>query len=305
VFGPGQDASVFGRREDQESRPRLLKPDILSLGQWTAVSGAAVSTGLGSMSSIPFSFLLGFSNLRLGYWWQSDVDAATRAADAPTLGRRAGRLLRAVFPVQKYLLDELTATFHGIEEPRWYLTDGGHFENMGAYELVRRRLPLIVVVDAEADPDYACGGLANLVRKARMDFGTEIEFLDSQALDQGGLSSGLRAVAGPLDALSPGPEGRSTARVALARLRYPEGAPGWLVYLKPTLRGNEPADLREYRACNPEFPQQTTADQFFDEAQWESYRKLGEHIGSEVFPQMMTRAERGGEPPSISINDAG
>jgi hypothetical protein len=55
-----------------------------------------------------------------------------------------------------------------------------------------------------------------------------------------------------------------------------------LVYLKATLMGDEPEDVCHYHRSHPEFPQETTTDQFFDEAQWESYRRLGRHIGHRV-----------------------
>ena len=68
--------------------------------------------------------------------------------------------------------------FHGTARRLWYLSDGGNFENLGGYELIRRRLPLIVIIDAAADPDYDFDDLAGLVRKARLDFNAEIEFLE-------------------------------------------------------------------------------------------------------------------------------
>ena len=84
--------------------------------------------------------------------------------------------------MQSYLLDEFLGRFHGSARRRWCLTDGGHFDNTGVYELLRRRVPLILAVDAEADPDFRFDGLGNLVRKARADFDAEFEFLDEGGL---------------------------------------------------------------------------------------------------------------------------
>ncbi|GAC1629333.1 MAG: hypothetical protein NVS9B10_20390 [Nevskia sp.] len=258
----------------------LEQVEKLSLGQWIAISGAAFTTGLGSRTTIGLSFLLGFANVRLGYWW----DAGDRM-DAPR-GLRAtlGRLLRTAFPIQCYLLDEFTATFRGPGVRRWYLSDGGHFENMGAYELIRRRLPMIVIVDGEEDSDYSYEGLGNFVRKARLDFDAEIEFLDDAALKQL-LHPELLPLFGDLDALCPkGDGGFSPRHAALARVRYiGSEARSLIVYLKPTLTVDDPVDVREYRSKHPDFPQQSTLNQFFDEAQWESYRKLGEVIAGRVF----------------------
>ena len=56
-----------------------------------------------------------------------------------------------------------------------------------------------------------------------------------------------------------------------------------MLFIKPTLTGDEPLDVLEYRQQHRAFPQESTVDQFFDEAQWESYRALGEHIGAQLF----------------------
>lgn len=285
----------------------------LTIGQWLSISGAAISTGLGSRTSLALSLLTGFANVRLGYWWDSGVAPKKRVPRAQQpCGRWLGGLFSRILPVQAYLLDEYTARFHGSARRHWYLTDGGHFENLGGYELIRRRLPLMVVVDAEADPDYEFGGLANLIRKARIDFGAEIRFCDDRRLDEL-FGTRCKHAFGTLDDLKRGrmseemlpytrrpwrdrtrvaidaPDNRrySLAHAALAEVRYAdeeEPKPQrWLVYIKPTLVGSEPADLLQYHAAHPHFPQEPTSDQFFDEAQWESYRKLGEHIAEALF----------------------
>src|SRR5262249_3747386 len=138
------------------------------------------------------------------------------------------------------------------------------FENLALYEMVLRRCRTIVVLDGGCDPDFTYQDLGNALRKVRIDFGIPIEF------DHGGLK--------PLVA------GRK--RAALGRIVYSavaEGAPdGWLLYLKPRILGDEPPDVRSYAAANPPFPHQSTSDQWFNEAQTESYRMLGEHTVAEV-----------------------
>lgn len=193
----------------------------------------------------------------------------------------------------------------------WYLTDGGHFENMGVYELVRRRVPLIILCDAEQDDDFTFPGLANLVRKARIDFHTEITFFDANELDQH-VDAGVRPLFGTLEQLRKAIEGPATsaaaapgapsdhpAHAALAWIEYPAvgatpASRGLLLYIKPTLTGDEPTDVLEYARTHGTFPHETTANQFFDEAQWESYRRLGEHIGRRLFG---TAAAAGGWAP--------
>jgi hypothetical protein len=268
---PGAEQAVF------PDVPRFT-PEELSLGRWMSLSGAAFSTGLGSRTSFALSLLAGVFNIRLGYWWN------------PRLRPASGQ--DRFFVAQHYLGRELFARFPGTARRRWYLTDGGHFENMGGYELIRRRLRKIVIIDAEADPDYTFDGLADLVRKARLDFGAEIVFSSREQLDQTvapalrefiGTLADLRRLGDGASANEPERTSPSLAHAALATITYRDGTRGRLLYIKPTLLGRESADLVHYHARHADFPQETTADQFFDEAQWESYRKLGAHIGHLLF----------------------
>jgi len=255
--------------KDHSIFPKVpFHPDPLSLGQWVGISGAAVSTGLGSATQMARSLLTGFFNVRLGHWWRW-TDHPPKAARGPFQ-----RLLEAVFPVQIHLLQEWTARFPGTASGLWNLTDGGHFENTAAYELIRRRLPLILISDNGHDPQSRMGDLANLVAKARTDFQTEIRFLDAGALSEVIGTGPARRAFGTLDEiLDPG----HTAVATLARLEYPDSR-GLLVILKPCLAPDLPLDLRDYREAHPDFPQESTANQFFSERQWEAYRKLGETI---------------------------
>lgn len=291
-----------------EPPPRHYLGEPLTLGSWVGISGAAFSTGLGARTSLGLSVLAGLANVRLGYWWDSGVETEERVDVASGSRGLLAMLASAgagLFPVQTYLLDEIFARFPGTARSHWYLSDGGHFENMGGYELIRRRLPLIVVMDAEADPDYTFGGLSNLVRKARLDFGAEIEFLTPAQIDDelpaevachvGSLAQLRRGVwkdrtdepgkrpAGTFEAADR--TGQGLVHAALARVRYLDGATAdsRLLYVKPSLFGDEAEDVLDYHRAHPDFPQETTADQFFDEAQWESYRRLGQHVAEKVF----------------------
>jgi hypothetical protein len=206
-----------------------------------------------------------------------------------TLPRRIGERLSRIAPVYSYLLDEILARFHGPLRRFWYLSDGGHFENTGCYELIRRRVPLIICCDCGADPGYCYDDLANLVRRVRVDLGAEIRFLDLP-------ERALSPVVGPLSAIghsrsrrarvATGRAGRTFERAhcALAIIRY-TGRPdtcSLLILVKPGLSGDEPVDLMSYSAAHRSFPQESTVDQVFDEAQWESYRKLGVHIAESL-----------------------
>ena len=287
---PGRFA-VFGER--------LFDAEPLSLGQWVAISGAAFTTGLGARTNLGLSLLLGFSNVRIGYWWNSNIAPGDRDEIGAKAEKRASLSTgwRYLFPAQLYLSDELLARFYGPHRQRWYLSDGGHYENTGVYELLRRRLPVILLSDNGGDEDYTFADLANLARKARIDFDAEIRFLQETELDEL-LTSPLRQIIGtpaelqrrvadPAAQSEGGLQGNAYSRchAVVARVYYDGAARpgGVLIVVKPSLAGDEPIDLLQYHSEHPTFPQETTLDQFFDEAQWESYRKLGSHIGDKLF----------------------
>jgi hypothetical protein len=218
-----------------------------------AVSGAAVSPHFGAGVPAPVSALMTILNVRLGLWW---------ANPRYLHGERPPSLLSVpLWPV--FFVQEMLSAF----DPGTYrclVSDGGHFENLGLYELVRRRCRFIVVSDAGADPERRFRDLGNAIRRCRADFDADIE-LDTELL-------------------RPDPAtGVSPRHVAVGSVRYPDGASGILVYVKSSLSGDETPDVLQYRRDHPDFPHESTADQDFDEAQFESYRKLGEHVGETVF----------------------
>ena len=250
-----------------------FRPEALSLGQWVGVSGAAFTTGLGSRTRLAFSLFLGLLNVRLGHWWWSGVNPGDRPVRF-ALTDRLRLALEWALPVQVHLLEECTARFPGSASRHWYLSDGGHYENTAAHELLRRRLPLILLSDNGQDPGRGMTDLANLVAKARVDLDADIRFLHGEE---------LRAIVGEVQTIDGipqlvDPSSPTIAALAEVRYRHPESV-GILLLVKPTLTPDLPMDLRGYAAAHPDFPQQTTADQFFDEAQWEAYRALGERVG--------------------------
>jgi hypothetical protein len=141
------------------------------------------------------------------------------------------------------------------------LSDGGHFDNMGIYELVRRRCRYIICCDGEQDLGPNFGGIGNAIRKCRTDFGVEIDLPVER----------MRKL-----------DGFSRVHCAVGKIKYPEFE-GYIVYLKSSLTGDEPTDILAYRSDHPDFPQQTTGDQWFDESQFESYRRLGYHVADKAF----------------------
>ena len=256
-------------------QPRYEIERTLSVGQWIGTSGAAFSTGIGRQTSLGLSLLLGAANVRLGTWWESGAGAD------PVAGWPL-QVLRAMFKTQMYLVNEFTAKFHGLRRRWQYLSDGGHFENTALYELLRpsRNVSFVIACDNGADPDYDFEDLANLIRLLRIDMGIELE-IDAGVRDDP-LLHGLIGVPDDFRAGLPHP-GTAAAvdapePVALLLRAHPGGSARpscWVLMIKPRVRRDSAVDVVQYALGHPAFPQEPTADQFFDEAQWESYRKLG------------------------------
>lgn len=263
---------------------------IGKLSRWIAVSGAAAASGMGSQTTPGLAALLFLSGLRLGYWTPKLLAAPTTPAMAPRTPPPwsvvFARWLAAQFPKPALLLAEFLARFPGLRSPAWYLSDGGHFENTGVYALLKRKLDVIVLADCGADPRYSFDDLENMARKAEIDYGASIEFVDPASLvAQSAEETALFARVGSVKTVTAqaGPQ-----CLLLARIRYDgRDQPGLLIVVKPRLLDTLPLEIAGYAARNATFPQQTTADQFFDEAQWEAYHQLGLRLGELLSAQAM------------------
>lgn len=221
-----------------------------TLGEAIATSGAAASPSMGYHSSPPFAFLLTILNIRLGRWIGNPGHAETWRAASPAFSLR-------------YLLLELFG-FTNANSRFAYLSDGGHFENLGVYELVRRRCRYVIACDAGADPELRFEDLGNLIRKCRSDLGVDID------IDVAEIRGKHR-------------DNFSRRHCAVGTIYYPDRSRGTFVYIKASLSGDEPEDVLNYASGQAAFPHETTADQFFSESQFESYRSLGAHVASAVF----------------------
>ena len=271
-----------------------------TLGRWVAISGAAASPGAGSHTTPGWAALLFLAGARLGWWL--DLGRAPRLPgdDARTAHPWRTRLVDALGATKMgRLLAECRAAYPGPLARNWYLSDGGHFDNTGVHPLLQRQLDFILLADCGADPQYRYADLENLVRKARIDFGAEIEFYtaeDAHAQFFAGHASAEEDGHVPLAVLSPEMlVDNTTARgVLLARILYRADDSGHrrvgtLLVVKPALHQSLDVDLLAYARRNPVFPQQGTGDQFFDEAQWESYHRLGEDVGAQVRDAWLAR----------------
>ncbi|HYH47749.1 MAG TPA: hypothetical protein VEG34_18855, partial [Thermoanaerobaculia bacterium] len=240
----------------------------LTLGSAIATSGAAANPSMGHYSSGPITFIMTLFNARLGAW----------AGNPGKVGRRTFSRSGPRFSSRVIFEESLGMT--DADHPYVNLSDGGHFENLGIYEMVRRRCRFIVVGDAGSDPSCEFEDLGNALRKIRIDFGISIDF-----------ATGVQLYPKPKD------EPPKTARYcAVGTINYadvdgPDAKPGTLIYIKPAICRQEPYDVYNYSKSSEEFPHESTADQWFSESQFESYRALARSA-------MLTMAGRGSGRPA-------
>jgi Patatin-like phospholipase len=268
-FLSGSDAF---RINDDKKWSNDRKIASTSLGAWTAISGAAVAPGMGGQTSTGKAALLTMAGVRLGYW----CDTGGKGWGSVSWSQK---WLQNCFPKYAGLTSELTAKITGPESRYWYLSDGGHFDNTGVYALLRERCNLVVLADCGADPDYTFEDVENLVRKARIDLGVEIQFLTRR--QEFFPTSGSNPFGAHIGSLSDLFSDTGKQSIALAQITYPNTMENsYLILVKPNIYDSLPVDIINYNKTNPSFPQETTTDQFFSEAQWESYFRLGDAIGS-------------------------
>jgi hypothetical protein len=234
-------------------------PHGISVGTAVTISGAAANPNMGSNSSPAISFLLALFNLRLGAWLGN-----TNERGNETCGRTGPS--QAMVPLFAELFGLTTAKGRYIN-----LSDGGHFDNLGLYEVVLRRCRNIVVCDAGQDPSYAFEDLGNAIRKIRIDFGVEINFADAiHVFPRDSKKRGVYCAIGT---------------ISYRKIDGANAPDGRIVYIKPTLRvrgAPVPYDVFSYAHGKPAFPHESTADQWFSESQFESYRTLGAHALAEI-----------------------
>jgi hypothetical protein len=265
----GAAGQSYGGEQETSSASNELHyggDDGISLGTAIAISGAAASPNMGYHSSPLVTFILTFLNVRLGAWLGNP-------------GTAGNKTFQLGFP--KISVRPMIEEAFGLTDacnPYVYLSDGGHFENLGLYEMVLRRCHYIVVSDAGQDPICSFADLGSAVRKIRIDLGIPIDFDEPMS------------IFARSNKKSQNKSGRSCA---IGKIRYSvvdqiKGGPkiedGVLIYIKPACYGEEPRDIYEYFKSNEAFPHESTADQFFSESQFESYRMLGAYTVGRVCP---------------------
>lgn len=267
LFSPkfiGSGATQYVRTEEFED-----VVNELDLATAMAVSGAAASSNMGASSIKALTPTLAILNVRLGYWVANPRQLAH--------DRKPSSVFASVFD-QFYFVQELLGLMRETSNTI-YLTDGGHIENLGIYELLRRRCQLIIAVDADGDPEMSFRCLVALQRYARIDLGVLIDLPWAEIRDATRAASEEIAKSGglPPNAAPHGPH------CAVGEISYPLGRTGILIYVKSSITGDENDYIVDYKRRFPTYPHETTADQLFSEEQFEAYRALGFHAVTEVF----------------------
>jgi hypothetical protein len=232
-------------------------PAGMKLGTAVAISGAAASPNMGYHSSPVMAFLLTFFNVRLGWWLGNPKNDDTYMLDNPKFSL-------------KPLLDEALGMSSNTN-PYIYLSDGGHFDNLGFYEMVLRRCRHIIISDGGSDANFVFGDLGSAIRKIYIDFGIRVVIEKMEMYPRANAEEHQQ-----------NRKYCATGRIFYADADGKDAPEGRFAYIKPVFYEDQPQDIYNYAKMNETFPHQSTADQFFSESQLESYRKLGEYSVNQI-----------------------
>jgi hypothetical protein len=246
---------------------------LMTLPAAVAVSGAAVSPAMGRMTRAPLRLLLGLANVRLGLWLPNPRISNLPPAPLPN-ERSPWRLVQWQLhqPGMLSLLRELLGRT-GLRG-RWiYVTDGGHYENLGLVEALRRGATEIIVFDASGDAPHSWSAFGQAVETARADLGVQID-LDPTPM-------------------TPPSDGRTPTLVVEGSCSYPDGVRARLVLCKLAMPKDVPAswDVAAWASSHKTFPHDSTAQQLYGDREFEAYRRLGELGGERALALLQSQAE--------------
>lgn len=271
TFSPGESGSPLTRYAPTSFYEDGAGASVITLPAMMAISGAAVSPSMGSMTRPSVRLLLALCNIRLGVWVPNPLrrqrHERRRAQQGPW-----GWLVRGwKEPGLLYVFYEALG-WNNLDRDFLYVSDGGHWENLGLVELLRRGCTEIFCFDASGDQLDTFNTIALAIRLARSELQVAIDFNPGE--------------------LQPDPTtGTSPRDHVVARFRYPDGTPGTLIFAKAAMAADAPWDLHAYHNQDPRFPCHPTIDQLFDDAQFEAYRTVGAHAGGGAAATLLTERE--------------
>jgi hypothetical protein len=207
-------------------------------------------------------------NVRLGAWYPNPA----RASRAELQLAKPRNSLAALM---NELMGRTTDDNQAV-----YLSDGGHFENLGVYEMLRRRCTRILVIDAGQDGGCKFFDLGMMIRKAEIDLPVKIHIATLRIVSRQVIEAG---------------HGADACGFAHGTIEYVDRdgkkiGDGEIVYIKPCLLPDAPAAVLAFAASSDAFPHESTGDQWFSESQFESYRSLGEYQGrklTDLLPEVL------------------
>lgn len=288
IGGPLTGAAETTEYEKRLGRNRLRD---ITLPATVAVSGAAISPSMGKLTWAPTRVLMALANVRLGVWvpnprhlrngdWKQKgplgseerFDPAQRVSGIERLGGRPRDLRKDRRPRDlrkrprlSYLFRELLGR-NRADAQFLYVTDGGHYENLGLVELLRRGCSRIYCLDASGGRPAAA--LGDAIALARSELSVDVKIDPS--------------------ALVPDDDGFTARSCAVGDITYRGNKVGRLVYAPTVVTAKVPWDVLAYRAKDPVFPHHSTAAQLYSDERFEAYRALGEHIGEKAHAAMIS-----------------
>lgn len=269
----------------------------LSIATAASVSGAALNAhagphGSGGLRNKAYAALLSFLGLNLGYWARNPMKFAD--PNKPHTFTLPNLIKPGLRNISGRGLHELTTYVQ--------LSDGGHFENLAIYELIRRQVKFLWVSDAGQDTKFSFEDLSSAIERVRVDFGVNIRFYDED-YDLTHLLPGSAEVSTTASKNFAEEYHLAKRGYAIGVIEYADGTKGTIVYIKSTLTRHLPGDIYGYKARNNDYPHQTTLDQFFDEEQFEAYRELGYRLAAQLFRDIEAATKAGHPSLGKSLAD--
>ncbi len=264
----GPLVGAVGTKEMEGAFDDRRRKRDLTLPAAVAMSGAAVSPSMGKMTKRPLTFLMALANLRLGVWVPNPRWVAAGLDEHGLERHRYGR------PRPWYLLCELLGR-NRIDARYLYVTDGGHYENLGLVELLRRGCTKIYCFDASGVGQGRAefDALGDAIALARSELGVEIDF---ESDDPGDLEPDADTHLAEKD-------------VVTGTIRYthgPEVVEGTLIYVRNAMTDRATWDARAHQMEDPRFPHNSTVDQLYTDKKFESYRVLGARAAGRAMKAM-------------------
>ena len=241
---------------DQDESGKVGRGRDLSLPAAVAMSGAALSPSMGKMTRRPLTFLLALANVRLGVWVPNPRWVAART-DWKGYGRAR----------PSYLIRELIGR-NRVDSKYLYVTDGGHYENLGLVELLRRGCTKIYCFDASGA--QSCEALGDAVALARSELGVQIDI-------------------DPSPVFPTGTDQVASTDTVRGSFRYENGTEGTLIYGITVMTKQASWDVQAYHGQDPAFPHNSTVDQLYTDQRFEAYRALGFSAGTHAVALMRKR----------------